>query len=188
MHREADEIQTVLQGYRGYLRTLAAARIAPALHGKLDPSDIVQLSLLDAFQAWDQCRGTSEGERLAWLRQIVIRNVLRALRDLHRQKRDIGRECSLDEALEASSRQLEHWLVSEQTTPSGPVRQAEEILRVAQALDELLPSQREAIVMFYWQGCSLAEIGEIMERSRPAVAGLLHRGLKRLRKRLADAE
>jgi len=42
--------------------------------------------------------------------------------------------------------------------------------------------------MFYWQGCSLAEIGEIMGRSGPAVAGLLHRGLKRLRERLAEPE
>jgi|OpeIllAssembly_1097287.scaffolds.fasta_scaffold28046_2 RNA polymerase sigma-70 factor (ECF subfamily) len=188
MGGEADEIQTLLQSYRGYLRTLAAARIAPRLRGKLDPSDIVQQSMLQAFQAWDQCRGTSDGERLAWLRQIVIRNVLHALRDFRRQKRDIGRECSLEEAIEASSQRLEHWLIAEQSTPSGPVRQAEEILEIARALDELPSFQREAIVMFYWQGCSLAEIGEIMGRSGPAVAGLLHRGLKRLRERLAEPE
>jgi RNA polymerase sigma-70 factor, ECF subfamily len=188
MHSEADEIQTVLQGYRGYLRTLAEARIAPRLRGKLDPSDIVQQSMLQAFQAWDQYHGTSDGERLAWLRQIVICNVLHALRDFRRSKRDISRECSLDEALEDSSRKLEHWLIAEQSTPSEPVRQAEEILQVAQALDELPPSQRDAIVMHYWQGCPLAEIGEVMGRSKPAVAGLLHRGLKRLRQRLADAE
>ena len=99
-----------------------------------------------------------------------------------------GCVASLEEAIEASSQRLEHWLIAEQSTPSGPVRQAEEILEMARALDELPSFQREAIVMFYWQGCSLAEIGEIMGCSGPAVAGLLHRGLKRLRERLAEPE
>lgn len=188
MRSEADDIQGVLQRYRGYLRTLADARIDPRLHGKLDPSDIVQQSMLQAFQAWDQCRGTSEGERLAWLRQIVIRNLLHALRDFRRQKRDIGREYPLEDTVKRSSQRLEHWLIAEQSTPSGSVRRAEEILRISRALDELPPLQREAIVMFYWQGCSLTETGEIMGRSRPAVAGLLHRGLKRLRILLAEPE
>jgi len=188
MGQAADDIQTLLRGYRGYLRTLAESRIAPELRGKLDPSDIVQQSMLQAFQAWEQFRGTADGERLAWLRQIIIRNTLHALRDLQRDKRDIRRECSLDETIDASSKRLEVWLAAEQSTPSSLVRRAEEILRVAKALDELPESQREAIVMYYWQGCPLSEVGKNMARSKPAVAGLLHRGLQRLRERRAEAE
>jgi RNA polymerase sigma-70 factor (ECF subfamily) len=54
---------------------------------------------------------------------------------------------------------------------------------------DLLPeSQREAVELHYWQGWSLAEIGERMGRSTPAVAGLFQRGLKRLRHQLRQAE
>jgi RNA polymerase sigma-70 factor (ECF subfamily) len=84
MGRDPDEVQVVLEGYRGYLKTLAETRLGAKLHGKLDASDIVQQSMLQAFQAWNQYRGTTEGERLAWLRQIVTRNVLHALRDYRR--------------------------------------------------------------------------------------------------------
>jgi DNA-directed RNA polymerase specialized sigma24 family protein len=41
--------------------------------------------------------------------------------------------------------------------------------------------QREAIELFHLQGCSLKEVAQQLERSGPAVAGLIHRGLKRLR-------
>jgi DNA-directed RNA polymerase specialized sigma24 family protein len=40
----------------------------------------------------------------------------------------------------------------------------------------------------YWQGCSLAEIAEGLGRSVPAVAGLLHRGLKQLGQRLPQPD
>jgi RNA polymerase sigma-70 factor (ECF subfamily) len=42
-------------------------------------------------------------------------------------------------------------------------------------------------VLYYFQGCSAAEIAEYLGRSTAAVAGLLHRGLKELRRRLDNA-
>ena len=44
-------------------------------------------------------------------------------------------------------------------------------------------SQREALVLHYWQGFSLAEIAARLDRTPDAVAGLLKRGLKHLRAR-----
>jgi len=62
------------------------------------------------------------------------------------------------------------------------------MLRLAEALAELTEAQREAVVQHYWQGRSLAEIGEQLGRTPAAVAGLLHRGLKQLRGRLQQME
>jgi len=42
-------------------------------------------------------------------------------------------------------------------------------------------------VMEHWQGCSLEEIGLRMGRSRAAVAGLIKRGVSRLRELLGEA-
>ena len=108
------EIDAVLRRYRGYLRLLAERRLDPRLRGKLDASDIVQQSMAQAYEAWGQLRGASDGERLAWLKMIVARNVLHALRDFRRAKRDICRELSLEGVVDASSARLECWLKAEQ--------------------------------------------------------------------------
>jgi RNA polymerase sigma-70 factor (ECF subfamily) len=92
-----------LERYRAYLRLLARMLLDPRLQSKLDPSDVVQQTLLQAHQARNDFRGRSEAELAAWLRQILARNLAHAVRDLGRAKRDIGRERSLEAALDASS-------------------------------------------------------------------------------------
>jgi RNA polymerase sigma-70 factor (ECF subfamily) len=45
-------------------------------------------------------------------------------------------------------------------------------------------SQRQAVGLHHLQGLSLQEVVDTMESTKPAVAGLLHRGLKKLRELL----
>jgi len=177
-----------LERYRSYLRLLAEARLDRRLQSKLDASDIVQQTMLQAHQAWPQFRGASEAEVAAWLRQILARNLLHTVRDLHRARRDVLRERSLEAAVDESAARLEVWLAAEQATPSQQAVRTEQALHTAEAVQSLPEAQRQAIVLYYWQGCSLAEIGEVLGRSPSAVAGLLHRGLKQLRRPLAEAE
>jgi len=53
-------------------------------------------------------------------------------------------------------------------------------------LERLTDDQREGVRLRYLEGQSLAEIAERMQRSEEAVAGLIKRGLKTLRKHLHD--
>jgi RNA polymerase sigma-70 factor, ECF subfamily len=177
-----------LERYRAYLRLLARLHLDERLRGKLDPSDVVQQTLLQAHQARGQFRGSGDGALAAWLRQILARNLAHAVRDLGREKRDVGRERSLEQALDASSSRLEAWLAAEQSSPSQRAQRNEQLLRLAQALADLPEAQREAVVLHYWQGQSLAEIGDQLGRTPAAVAGLLHRGLKQLRCLLQESE
>lgn len=177
-----------LERFQPYLLMLARAKLAPQLRGKLDASDVVQQSLLEAYQGWERFHWQSEGELLAWLRQILAHNLADALRAFRRAKRDVARERSVQQALEQSSVRVEAWLAAEQSTPSQRVSRQEEAVLLARALGNLPSSQREALVLRHWDGWSLKEISQEMERSPEAVAGLLKRGLKQLRDLLLEVE
>jgi RNA polymerase sigma-70 factor (ECF subfamily) len=172
-----------LEQFRAYLRVLARARLEPHLQGKLDPSDVVQQTLLEAYRALEQLRGRSREELAAWLRQILARNLANALRDFRRDCRDVGREQPLD-ALE----QAEAWLAAEQSSPSARLQRQEEAARLAEALEGLPEAQREVVTLRHLHGWSLHEIARHVGRSHAAVAGLLHRGLQQVRARLQEGE
>jgi RNA polymerase sigma-70 factor, ECF subfamily len=123
-----------------------------------------------------------------WLRRMLACNLADALRAFSRGKRDIDRERSLHAALDESSVRIESWLQAEQSSPSQKAQRTEDILRLVEALAELPEAQREAVVLHYWQGLTLAQVAAQLGRTAPAVAGLLQRGLKSLRTLLAEPE
>src|SRR3954468_15146808 len=181
----AQTSEAELERFRTYLRFLADIKLDRRLRRRIDASDIVQETMLKAYGAWDDFRGNDSGQRVAWLRQILMRTILHALRDARCAKRDVAREQNLDVVLDESSR-LEQWLAADEQSPSEAVMQAEEMLNVAEAVYQLPEAERVAVMGYYWQHGKLAEISEELGRSVPAVAGLVHRGLGRLRRQLGD--
>jgi RNA polymerase sigma-70 factor (ECF subfamily) len=175
-----------MERFREYLLLLARLELGPRLRGKVGPSDVVQQTLLEAFQKRNQFQGTTDAERAGWLRRILARNLADALRAFGQEKRDVSREQSLEGSLRASSVQLERWLATEEDSPSEAAERQERALRLARALAGLPEAQREALVLQYWQGLTLAQIGAQLGRTTAAVAGLLKRGLKKLRQELQE--
>jgi RNA polymerase sigma-70 factor (ECF subfamily) len=116
MDPQAEGLDRKVERFGAYLRLLARLHLDPRLRGKLDPSDVVQQTLLHAHQALGQFRGRSEGELAAWLRQILARNLAMAVRDLARARRDVAREQPLEAALADSSARLEAWLAAPHTS------------------------------------------------------------------------
>ncbi len=142
--------------------------------------------MLQAHQAFGQFRGTSDAELAGWLRQILARSLAAAVREMGRGKRDVGREQSLEAAIEASSLRLEAFLADDQSSPSLRADRNEQLLRLANAVASLPEAQREAVTLHHLQGWPLAEVARQLDRTPAAVMGLLHRGLKQLRNRLAE--
>lgn len=172
--------------FRSYLTMLANVTIDPRLAGKIGESDIVQQTLLEAHQQSHGFRGTTEAERAAWLRSILANNVKDALKHFSRGKRDVFRERSIHDQIEQSSLRIAGWLADEGTSPLEKLERQERALQLAQAMQELPDSQRIALTLQHWHGWSLAEIGEHLDRSPDAVAGLLKRGLSKLRQTLGS--
>lgn len=176
-----DEVakEALFRQAREYLSVLARGLLDPRLRGKLDESDLVQQTLLEAHRDWEQFRGQHPGQRYAWLRQVLARNAANALRDFTRDKRDVHRE-----AVESSSFRLLPWLASNDATPATILAQEEEHAQVALAIAELPENQRDAIILKHWHNWSVMAIADHLQATPDAVGGLLFRGLKALRQRL----
>jgi RNA polymerase sigma-70 factor, ECF subfamily len=170
-----------LERYRGYLRVLAEIELGRCWRTKVDPSDIVQQSLLEAHQDRATLRGRTDAEMAAWLRTILARNLLNTARDLTAQKRDVRRERSLAQQIDHSSQRLEKFLAAEQSTPSQQALRGELAEKLAAALAALPDDQRTAVILKHFHDWPLADIAAHLDRSTMAVAGLLKRGLKKLR-------
>ena len=177
-----------LERFRSYLVLLSRLKLDRKLRGKLDASDIVQQTLLEAHEALASFRGDDVAAQAAWLRQILARNLANAVRDLTRAKRDVRKERSLQADLDNSASHMEGWLAARQSSPSQKLERHERALQLAEALAQLPEAQRDAVVLRHFQGLSLADIAEQLDCTTAAVTGLLHRGLKNLRKSLTDWE
>ncbi len=177
-----------LESYRDYLRLLARLHLAPQLQSKVDPSDIVQETLLKAHASIAQFRGQSDAELAGWLRQILANTLAEAVGRYGAEVRDVGRELSLEAAVDESSARLERWLADEQSSPSVRVGKQEQLLRLAGALARLPEDQRQAVELHHLNARPVAEIAAEMGRSPAAVGALLYRGLKKLRELLAEPE
>lgn len=175
-----------LDEFRGYLAMLARAQFDGQLHGKLDPSDIVQQTMTEAFEHREQFRGESRAELAGWLRQVLARNLVDAQRRFGAAQRDVTKERSLDAAVDQSSMRLGAWLSAGQSSPSQKAMQHEQAVQLAGALEQLPEAQREAVVLRHWHGKSLLDIAEALDRTPAAVAGLLKRGLRQLREILDE--
>ena len=174
----------VVAKYEPYLRMLARTQMRRAYQAKVGASDMVQQAMLQAVQGLEGFRGSTEAEFRAWLRQILARHLCHLDRDLHRDKRDIRREQSMEQKLAASSMRLQGLLAGDGPTPSQNVALGERVIQVSEAIEKLPDSQREAVRLHYLEGLKLSEVATKLDKSTGAIAGLLHRGMKTLRQQL----
>jgi RNA polymerase sigma-70 factor (ECF subfamily) len=165
----------VPERYRAYLHLLARLNLPRRLRGVLGASDVAHDTILKAHRKRAQFRGQTEAQYRGWLRRILANTLADAAR---------VREPDLLRTLEQSSAWLEGWVVAEDPSPSEHVARAEQLRRLAEGLTQLAEDERTAVEMRYLQvpRCPLPEIAKQLGRpTAKAVAGLLARGLEKLR-------
>jgi RNA polymerase sigma-70 factor, ECF subfamily len=162
---------------------LARIHLDRRLWSKIDPEDVVQKTLQEAWAQRDQFHG-EEFQRWAWLRQMLFHNIFDAVRHFRRRKCD----AALERALDFSSARLCESLALVESTPSQRAAKNEDTVRLAEALTRLPRDQQDAVILHHLHGLKLAEVAEHQQRSLTAVAGLIHRGLAKLRELLRAGE
>jgi RNA polymerase sigma-70 factor (ECF subfamily) len=170
---------TILESCRDYLLLVANEEVPDELRRKIAPSDLVQQTFLEATRGFGHFAGQSDGELLAWLRQILTKNVRDAIRHFrHRAKRNIALELSLNQADimgEAAGR-----LVDGGPSPSWRAVLGEDCRRLVAAMDRLPGHYRHVIRMRNFESQRFAEIGQSLGLSADSTRKLWARAMARL--------
>ncbi len=159
--------------HRDYLKGRAKRWLETRKHPDIDPSELVQETFLRAHTRIEQYQGTSEPSLRAWLRTVMRRLFLDRVR---RSRLDYEPPTSPSGDVEA--------LPCSRSSPSKVVMKAEHDRRLREAVDRLPKDQATAIRLHYFEGLTVVETAQRMNRPRDAVAGLVRRGLAALRREI----
>jgi RNA polymerase sigma-70 factor (ECF subfamily) len=181
---DREALGRLLESQRATLHRLAERQLLGRIAVRVDASDIIQQTFLEAHRSFRQFAGADARELAAWLQRILDHKVAGAIRD-HTllQKRNLRRDQSMDDShggLASLKQQLDAGLSS----PSQKAIRGEEAQQLAQALAVLPDDQREAVRLRHLKGWALADIARHLGRSPAATAGLIKRGMQVLRRRL----
>src|ERR1041385_1347531 len=177
----------LLELYRNYLRVLAGAQIGPGLRLRLEPSDLVQETFLEAYRDFAGFAGATERELMAWLRRILVRNLADQAKHQRAQGRDLAKQESLEVLLDRSSRQVHQALTAGITSPSAQAMHREKAAVLADALFRLPEDYREVILLRNIRHLKFDEVAMRLGRTPGAARTLWTRALERLRAVIEEA-
>jgi RNA polymerase sigma-70 factor (ECF subfamily) len=174
--------------YRDRLRAMVRLRLNCRLHGRVDPSDVLQEAYLEV------CKGLADYLRapslpfFLWLRHITGQQLIMAhRRHLGAQMRDADREVSLYRGAlpQASSASLAAQLLGRLTSASHAALRAELQIQVQEALNSMDPLDREVLTLRHFEMLSNDETATVLGIKKSAASNRYVRALERLKDILA---
>src|SRR5262245_30182511 len=185
---DREALGQLLEGQRAGLHRLAERQLEGRIAVRVDASDVIQQTFLEAYRSFPQFAGSDPRELVAWLQRILDHKIAGAIRNHPLlQKRSVGREQSIDDSHGGGSA-LKQDLDANVSSPSQKAIRGEDAERLARALAALPDDQREAVRLRHLEGWALADIAARLGRSPAAAAGLIKRGMKTLRRRLHEID
>ncbi len=173
----------LFEHFRPRLRRMVELRLDPRVAGRVDPSDVLQETYLDAEQRVFEYVANPEVELYVWLRsQTWDRLVMLQRRHLGAQCRAVGRERVALPV--ASSVVLAGQLVADQTSPSQDAVRAEVCARVKEAVERLEDEDREVILLRHFEGLSNLETAQALGLTPSGASMRYGRALVRLKEGL----
>jgi RNA polymerase sigma-70 factor (ECF subfamily) len=173
----------LLELYRGYLALLARLHVG-RLQGKVDASDVVQDTFLEAYRHFPQFQGTTEAELVGWILAGRLAKLLRHY--LGTRRRDMRLERELQDELDQSSQMLDQGLLSPGSSTSQQAARREQAVLLAEALRRLPADYREVLILRHLEGLPFPDLARRMDRTLDSVKNLWTRALARLRDVLGE--
>ncbi len=183
--KQGDEqaLGRLLLNVESYLKLLAKLQIGRHLQVKLDASDVVQETFLEAHRAITRFEGETRDQFMAWLRTILASRLSNNVRRyLGTQARDVRLEQQIQNDLDQSAMSLGGMFVDPGESPSQLVSQEEQSRLVVECLSKLSPDYQNVLVLRHLEGKSFPEIATLLNRSVDSVEKLWVRGLSKLKK------
>lgn len=171
----------LLVRHRQRLKYMVTVRLDRRLAGRVDPSDVVQETLIDAARRLDTYLHERPMPFYPWLRGLAWNRMI----DLHRRhvsasKRSVDREVHDLALSDQSADVLAQQLVAPGTDAFHRVVRDEWRERVQRALDQLPDAQREIVLMRHVERMSVAEIAAVIGVAEGTVKSRVFRALARL--------
>jgi RNA polymerase sigma-70 factor, ECF subfamily len=177
----------LLELYRAYLKTLANAKLHATLRGKVDASDVVQETCMEAVRTISSFRGSTPTEFAGWLRGILAHRISKTVRRyLGTQQRNIQIERSMRQDLDASSDNLERFIATNEDSPSQVLEWSETVLQLANAIESLPEDYRKVVMLRNVQDRPFREVANEMGRSIDSVEKLWVRALAKLKELIGE--
>lgn len=167
---------------RGYIQH----RIPKRMRAVLSVEDVLQEAWIAAFRTCAGFVNESPGAFDRWFLTIVRSRLLNAIRYANQAMRTVDRLEKADRS--GSYLGLVARLADPARTASSHCAGQEAVQAVRLAISALPDDYRQAITMHYIEGQSQAEVASQMNKTKPAVHGLLYRGLEQLKERMGNAE
>ncbi len=183
------KLQVLLLLRAGHLRTYVHRKIPSDLKSLFSPEDILQEVWIACFRGVATFRENEPDAFDRWLRTITDRKLVDTIRWAKRLKR--GAHVRFDRTAQqrrTSLVDLFSRVAANQRTPSSEEGAREASAAIQVALSSLPEDYRKAITLYHIDGKSQKEVAEAMEKSVPAVHGLLFRGIQKLRVELGPAQ
>ena len=177
----------LFERYRLRLRQMVRLRLDRRLHGRIDPSDVLQETFLDLARRFPEYAKQPAAPFFLWLRGLTGQRLI----DVHRQHlgaqmRDAGQEVSLYRGAlpQASSASLAAHLLGRLTTPSQAAVRAEMQLRLQEALNGMDPIDREVLTLRHFEELTNAETAAVLGIQKSAASKRYIRAIARLKQTL----
>jgi RNA polymerase sigma-70 factor, ECF subfamily len=172
------------------LRRMIALRLDRRLAARVDPSDVIQETIVEADRQFSDYLRQRPMPFYLWLRQLAWqRLVMLHRRHLHASKRSVKREdFELVLLSDDSILQLAQRLLARGSSPSAGLRNQERRQEVHTALLQLKERDREILVLRYLEQLSIRDIARVLGISEGAVKVRQLRALERLQVLLTPEE
>lgn len=180
----------LLERHRERLRRMIAVRMDHRLGKRVDPSDVVQETLVLADRRLAKYLKHPPLPFYPWLRQLAWDQLVAMNRKhLYARRRSRRREEDVAPALsDESVAELASCLVDDTADPLKKLVRAELQDRVRAAIDQLPEAYREILVLRHLEQLSTAEAAAVLAIGSSAAKMRHLRAIERLRKLLEDPE